>query len=138
MNLDSAEGLEHAMTLAFPNIHRRAYTSTDFSYSDGSAKKVDGSPKGNQNGQEVAGTYTGTGLVMADTQEVIRINPNGQNTTNTINRAELVGVQAWLKSINQDEALSGGTFKLLTDSQVTLQSIPKGHQAAHIDLAEHS
>ena len=59
VNLDSAEGLEHAMTLAFPNIHRRAYTSTDFSYPDGSAKKVDGSPKRNQNGQEVAGTYTG-------------------------------------------------------------------------------
>ena len=38
VNLDSAESLEHAMTLAFPNIHSRAYTSTDFSYSDGSAR----------------------------------------------------------------------------------------------------
>ena len=58
-------------------------------------------------------------------QEEIRINPNGRNTTNTINRAELVGVHAWLKSINQDEALPGSIFKLLTDSQVTLQSIQK-------------
>ena len=42
VNMDSAESSEHAMTLAFPNIHSRAYTSTKFSYSDGSAKKVDG------------------------------------------------------------------------------------------------
>ena len=64
------------------------------SHSDGSAncKKVDGSTREHLGGHEVTGAYTWTGVVTADTQEVIRINPKGQDTTNTINRAELVGV----------------------------------------------
>ena len=62
---------------------------------------------------------------MAHSQEVLRIDPRGKNTTNTINRAELVGVQAWLKQVSQLESPPATTFKLLTDSQVTLQSIQK-------------
>ena len=49
---------------------------------------------------EAAGTFTGTGLIMAHSQEVLRIDPRGKNTTNTISRAELVGVQTWLKQVN--------------------------------------
>ena len=62
---------------------------------------------------------------MAHSQEVLRIDPRGKNTTNTISRAELVGVQAWLKHVSQLESPPATTFKLLTDSQVTLQSIQK-------------
>ena len=62
---------------------------------------------------------------MVHSQEVLRIDPRGKNTTNTINRAELVGVQAWLKQVSQLESPPATTFKLLTDSQVTLQSIQK-------------
>ena len=86
---------------------------------------MDGGARDNQDALEVAGTYIGTGLVMAGTQQVLRIDQNGKDTTNTINRAELVGVQAWLKCISQDEHPPGSTFKLLTDSQVTLHSIQK-------------
>ena len=74
---------------------------------------------------EAAGTSPDTGLIMAHNQEVLRIDPRGTNTTNTISRAELVGVQAWLKQIGQLESPPATIFKLLTDSQVTLQSIQK-------------
>ena len=118
------------ITVEFPVGHSRAHDPNSFSYSDGSAKKVDGSPKGNgpergRQDPEAAGTFTGTGLIMAHSQEVLRIDPRGKNTTNTINRAELVGVQAWLKQVSQLESPPATTFKLLTDSQVTLQSIQK-------------
>ena len=114
INHHSAEHLERAIRSRFPCVHYRAHDSSQFSYSDGSAKKVDGGSRNNQDGHEVAGTYTGTGLVMAGTQQVLRIDPNGKDTTNTINRAELVGVQAWLKCISQDEHPLGSTFKMLT------------------------
>ena len=96
----SDESLEVAIGAEFPCRHG----PLSFSYSDGSARKIDGSPKTGDPGQarhdlEVAGTLTGTGLVMAHSQGVLRIDPNGKTTTNTINRAELVGVQAWLKRI---------------------------------------
>ena len=52
---------------------------------------------------EAAGTFTGTGLIMAHGQAVLRIDPRGRNTTNTINRVELVGGQAWLKLVSQLE-----------------------------------
>ena len=85
------------ITVEFLGGHGRAHDPNSFSYSDGSAKKVDGSPNGNGPEQgrqdpEAAGTFTGTGLIMAHSQEVLRIDPRGKNTTNTINRAELVGV----------------------------------------------
>ena len=104
----------------------RAHDPNSFSYSSGSAKKVDGSPKGKEPEQgrqdpEAAGTFTGTGLIMSHSQDELRIDPHGKNTTNTINRAELVGVQAWLKQVSQVESPPATTFKLLTDSQVTLQ-----------------
>ena len=97
------------INVEFPVRHSRAYDPNSFSFSDGSAKKVHGSPKGNgtERGRqdlEAAGTFTGTGFFitailcaahsMAHSQEVLRIIPKGQNTTYTINRAELVGVQA--------------------------------------------
>ncbi len=62
---------------------------------------------------------------MAHTHQELRIDPNGKDTTNTINRAELVGVVSWLEEIMREELATGSTFKLLTDSQVTLQSIQK-------------
>ena len=77
---------------------------------------------------EAADTFTSMGLVMAHSQDVLRSDPNGENTTNTINRAELVGVQAcrpWLKQVNQLESPLAITFKLLTVSQMTLQSNQK-------------
>ena len=68
-------------------------------------------------------TLTGTGLIMAHTRQELRIDPNGKDTTNPINRAELVGVVSWLEEIMREELATGSTFKLLTDSRVTLQSI---------------
>ena len=62
---------------------------------------------------------------MAHSQEVLRTDPNGKTATDTINHAELVGVQAWLKRISKDNSDPVSTSKLLTDSQVTLQSIQK-------------
>ena len=118
------------INVEFPVRHSRAHDPNSFSYSDGSAKKVDGSPKGNRpergrQDPEAAGTFTGTGLSLAHSQEVLRIDPRGENTTNTINRAELVGIPAWLKQVSQLESPPATSFKLLTDSQVTLQSIHK-------------
>ena len=115
------------INVEFPGRHGRAHDPKSFSYLDGSAKKVDGSPKGNGPEQgrqdpEAAGIFTGTGLIMAHSQEVLRIDPRGKNTTNTIYWTELVGVQAWLKQVSQLESPTATTFKLLTDSQVTLQS----------------
>ena len=57
--------------------------------------------------------------------EVLKVDPRGKITTNTINRAELVRVQAWLKQVSQQESPPATTFKLLTDSQVEVQSIQK-------------
>ena len=75
---------------------------------------------------------------MAETQRVIRIDPNGKDTTNTINRAELIGVHAWLEEIMAVESQAPSTFKLLTDSQVTLQSIQKAiRQPASTWLSTH-
>ena len=79
---------------------------------------------------ESIGTLTGTGpvrpgLIMARTHQEMRVDPNGKDTTNTINRAELVGVLSWLEEIMKEELATGSTFKLLTDSQVTLQSLQK-------------
>ena len=74
---------------------------------------------------ESIATLTGTGLIMAHTHQELRIDPNGKDTTNTINRAELVGVLLCLEDIMREELATGSTFKLLTDSQVTLQSIQK-------------
>ena len=82
-------------------------------------------PEQGRQDPEAAGTFTGAGLIMARSQEVLRIDPRGRSTTNTINRAELVGVQAWLKQVSQLESPPATSFKLLTDSQVTLQSIQK-------------
>ena len=62
---------------------------------------------------------------MAHTRQELRIDPNGKDTTNTINRAGLVGEVSWLEEIMREELATGSTFKLLTDSQVTLQSIQK-------------
>ena len=95
------------MSLDFPCVHDRAYSSADFSYSDCSAKKVAGGTKDNQDGHDVDGIYKATGPVVAGTQQVLRIDPNGKDTTNTIigNCAQLVGAQAWLKRISQDEHL---------------------------------
>ena len=126
----SDESLDNAIRSGFPCRHDRANSPLSFSYSDGSARKIDGSPNSAGPGQarldpEAAGTLTGTDLVMAHSQEVLRIDPNGKTTTNTITRAELAGVQAWLKRISEDDSVPASTFKLLTDSQVTLQSIQK-------------
>ena len=74
MNHDSAEHMEHAIRSRFPCVHNGAF----FSNSDGSTKKVDGGARDNQDAHEVAGTYTGTGLVTAGTQQVLRIDPNGK------------------------------------------------------------
>ena len=55
-----------------------------------------------------------------------RIDPNGQNTTNTTNQAELAGLQDWLKQLSQLKSPPATTFKLLTDCQLMLQSVQKG------------
>ncbi len=54
--------------------------------------------------------------VMAQSQHIVHIDPGGKDTTKTIVRAELVGVQAWLQEIMNDELAAGSTFRLLTDS----------------------
>ena len=91
-------------------------------------KKGAGTGTCNQDRAESIGTVTGTGLVMAQTQRLVHVDPNGKDTTNTIVRAELVGVQAWLREIMMDGMAVGSTFRLLTDSQVTLYSIKKAIQ----------
>ena len=64
--------------LGFPCRHGRAHGPNSVSRSDGSAKKVDGSPKGNRTEQdlEAAGTCTGTGLITAHSQDELRIEPH--------------------------------------------------------------
>ena len=91
---------------------------TAFSLSNGSA--ADGGDR-----SESIATLTGTGLIMAHTHQELWLDPNGKDIINTINRAELVGVFLWLEEIMKEELLSDCTFELLTDSQVTLQSIQK-------------
>ena len=137
------------MMSRFPCIHQRAHQPLSFSYSDGSAQKVGGGERANKRkSTEAPGTLTGTGLIMAETQRVIRIDPNGKDTTNTINRAELIGVHAWLKEIMAVAPHVPSTFKLLTDSQVTLQSIQKAirqpastwlstHEPVLVDIVKH-
>ena len=56
------------INLEFPGRHGQAHDPKSFSYSDGSAKKVDGSPKGNGPEQgrqdpETAGTFIGGALL---------------------------------------------------------------------------
>ena len=112
----------NAMLERFPKMHARAHDPHSFSYSDGSAKKTGGGQQTDEGGRsESIGTLTGTGLIMAHTHQELRIDPNGKDTTNTINRAELVGVVSWLEEIMREELATASTFKLLTDSQVTLQ-----------------
>ena len=62
---------------------------------------------------------------MAQTQRLVHVDPNGKDTAITIVRAELVGVQTWLREIMTDGMAIGSTIWLLTDSQVTLYSIKK-------------
>lgn len=59
----SDESLEVAIGAEFPCRHGRAHDPLSFSYSDGSARKIDGSPKAGGSGlarhdREVAGTLT--------------------------------------------------------------------------------
>ena len=96
---------KHINVEYLPGRHDRTHDPYSFPYSDGSAKKVDGSPKDNKPEQgrqnpEAAGIFPGTGLIMAHSQEALRIDPRGIDTTNTINRTEIVGVQAWLKQVS--------------------------------------
>ncbi len=110
----------------FPRMQGRAHDPKSYSYSDGSAVKKESEPtKGSKDRSESPGTITGTGLVMAQSQCIVHIDPGGKYTTNTTVRAELVGVQAWLQEIMKDELEVDSTFRLLTDSQVTLYSIKK-------------
>ena len=58
------------INVEFPGRHGQGHDPKSFCYSDGSAKKVDGSTRGNGSEQgrqdpEAAGTFTGTGLIMA-------------------------------------------------------------------------
>ncbi len=112
--------------LNFPRMHGRAHDPISYSYSDGSAvKKGSESRKGSKDRSESPGTITRTGLVMARSQRIGHIDPGGKDTTNTIVRAELVGMQAWLQETMKDEQEACSTFRLLTDSQITLYSIKK-------------
>ena len=93
---------------------------------DGSAKKTGGGQHTDEGGRsESTGTLTGTRLIMAHTHQELRIDPNGKDITNTINRAELIGVLLWLVEVMRDGLATGRTVKLLKDSQVTLPSILK-------------
>ena len=91
----------------FPCLHGRRYDSLAYSCWDGSAFKK-GTEAGacNQDRSDSIGTVTGTGLVMARTQRLVHVDPTGKGTTstNSIVRAELVGVQAWLREIMKDPA----------------------------------
>ncbi len=110
----------------FPRMHNRAHDPKSYSYSDGPAVKKGSEPiKSSKDRSESPGTITGTGLVMAQSQRIAHIDPGGKDTTNTIVRAELVGVQARLQEIMKDELEADSTFRLLTDSQVPLYSIKK-------------
>ena len=80
-------------------------------------------PEQGRQDPEAAESFTGTGLLMVHIQNVLRVDPNGEPTTHTINWAQLMGVQAWLKQVRPLEFPPAATFKLLTNSQVTLQSI---------------
>lgn len=119
-----------------PCRYDRAHDTLSLPYSDASAKNNDESPKAACPGQarlarlarlgpEAAGTLMGTSLVTAHSQDVLRIDQNGKDAADTIDRPELIGVQAWLKPISKDGSVAASTFKLLTDSQVILQSIQK-------------
>ena len=123
--------------MAFPCRLDRAHDALSFAYSNGSAKKVDVSSKDSRGGAEVAGTIAGTGLFLAHPQEVIRLVQCGKTATNTSNRAELVGVQAWLKRTSEEKGPPDSTFKLIIDSQVTVQAIEKkNHQITHFNLVK--
>ena len=74
----------------------RAHDPNSFSYSDGSAKMVKGILKGNgpeqgRQDHEAAGTFTGTGLMMAHSQEVLRIDPRGKIAP----QIESIGLSWW-------------------------------------------
>ncbi len=122
----SRQDLAKLALLNFPRMHGRAHDPKSYSHSDGSAVKKGSEPRrGSKDRSESSGTITGTGLVMAQSQRIVHIDPGGKDTTNKIVRAELVGVQAWLQEIMKDELEADSTFRLLTDSQVTLYSINK-------------
>ncbi len=119
------QDLAELALLNFPRMHGRVHDPKSYSYSAGSAVKKGSEPtKGSKDRSESPGTITGTGLVMAQSQSIVHIEPGGKDTTNTV-RAELVGVQAWLQEIMKDELEADSTFRLLTDSQVTPYSIKK-------------
>ena len=82
----------NAIEERYLNVHERVHDHHSFSYSDGSAKKTGGGQQADGCGRfESDGTLTGTGLIMARTHQERRIDPNGKDTSKTINRAELVG-----------------------------------------------
>ncbi len=100
----SRQDLTDSVLVDFPCFHCRAHDPLSYSYSDGSAVKKGSEPiKGSKDRLESPGTTTGTGLVMAQSQRIVHIDPGAKDTTNTIVRAELVGVQAWLQEIMNDE-----------------------------------
>ena len=98
----------NAMLEKFPKVHVQAHDPPSFSYSDGSAKKTGGGQQTDEGGgSESTGTLTGTGLILAHTHQELRINRNGKDTTNTIDRSVyFYGWTGYWKSC---------TFKLLTD-----------------------
>jgi ribonuclease HI len=79
----------------FPLLHN----PMQYTYTDGSAKKVNGVP------------VIGTGIYVAATGTGYTCNPNGKEETLTITRAELVGVQMALHVAPRDQPLY-----ILTDS----------------------
>ena len=79
-------------------------------YSDGSAKLTGGGQQTDEGGRsESIGTLTGTGLIMAQIHQQLRIESNGKDTTSTINRAELVGVLSWLEEIMRSLPLAASS-----------------------------
>ena len=64
------------VNVQFSGMHGQAHDPNSFSYSDGSAQRVDGSPKGKGPDQgrqdpEAAGIFTSTGLIMAYSQDIL-------------------------------------------------------------------
>jgi ribonuclease HI len=96
------------------------YDWTKYCYTDGSHKEVREAldTLNTQDGEPIAKHYIAAALFAPDHSKAVTrtIDPHGKGVTNTINRAELVGISA---------ALEYGYTMIATDSKCAIQTINK-------------
>jgi ribonuclease HI len=104
-------------TRTFPTNWPLRYNADSIVWTDGSRSEIVN--------EETGAKRSVTGACAWSPGEVLHINPNGTEYTNTITRAELAAIRAALVHFGEKAFLSNGRVIIATDSQASLDMILK-------------